>query len=196
MTAAASRPASIVVVRHGETDWNIGRVIQGRTEVPLNARGLAQAAEAAELLRDLGAWSGVITSPLGRAVRTGGIIAEALGLAAGGVDPELLERDFGAAEGLRVDVAHARWPGLEVPGAETPAALAERGSRALARILREAPGSIVVAHGALMRSALTALGGTEAPRILNGEAWRLSAEAPGSPLGISRIGAPAEQHAV
>lgn len=216
-----ARPsASIVVVRHGETDWNIGRRIQGQTDIPLNERGRAQAGEIAELLADWGPWSRVLASPLDRARTTGSIIADRLGLPHPEVVADLIERDFGSAEGVLVDDASARWPGLEVDDAEGLDALARRGADAFARTLQEAPGSIVVAHGALIRSALTRLGGAPAPRILNGEAWLLTdrgtalgaaglatGSATGSALGlatgstegrisISRLGTPAMQHAV
>ncbi|WP_075200823.1 histidine phosphatase family protein [Leucobacter celer] len=201
---------SIVVVRHGETDWNIGRRIQGRTEIPLNDTGRAQAAAAAVILRDSGTWTRVITSPLGRAAETARIIADALGLEAPGTDHGILERDFGPAEGLLVDDAAARWPGLEVPGAEPLPELAERGARAFVRHMNRAPGSIVVAHGALIRAALSTLSGTEAPRILNGEAWALSPRIDLAPspatlnepqaemprVLVRRLGTPAMQHAI
>ncbi len=208
--ARIARPAaSIVVVRHGETDWNIGRRIQGRTDIPLNERGRAQAGEIAELLADSGPWSRVLASPLDRARTTGSIIAEHLGLPHPEVVADLIERDFGSAEGVLVDDASARWPGLEVDDAEGLDALARRGADAFARALQDAPGSIVVAHGALIRSALTRLGGAPAPRILNGEAWLISERdsAADSAAGlangltegrisISRLGTPAMQHAI
>lgn len=203
---------SIVVVRHGETDWNIGRRIQGRTEIPLNDTGRAQAAAAASILRESGMWTRVIASPLGRAAETARIIAERLGLPAPSLDHGILERDFGPAEGLLVADAAARWPGLEVPGAETLAELAERGARAFSRHLHESPGAVVVAHGALIRATLSRFSGQEAPRILNGEAWVLSPYPDGSPARadlfpggtdaplpralVRRLGAPEMQHAI
>lgn len=183
---------AIAIVRHGETDWNSARRIQGRTEVPLNGTGIAQARESAELLRGAGPWRRVVSSPLGRAMQTASIIAEALGLPDPEHDEAVLERDFGPAEGLLVAEAEARWVGLEVPGAETLDALARRGAAAFARMLQESPGTIVVAHGALIRSALGHLGGAAAPRILNGEAWALEQADP-RPV-YRRIGAPAHQH--
>ena len=213
MSTPESRAASIVIVRHGETDWNIGRRIQGRTDIPLNERGRSQAGEIAELLHDAGPWQRVIASPLSRAAETARIISGRLELPQAEIADDVIERDFGSAEGMLVTDASARWPGLDVPDAEALAALAERGASAFGRILREAPGSIVVAHGALIRSALTALSGTEAPRILNGEAWLISPaaarDAPaaheipfpvdetrnGPRIAIRRLGTPAEQHA-
>lgn len=185
----------IAVVRHGETGWNIGRRIQGRSEVPLNARGRAQARETAEILREVGAWNRVVASPLGRAAETGRIIADALGLPDPDRAMDLIERDFGAAEGLPVAEAEQRWPALAIPGAESPAALARRGAAALSRLREEAPGSIAIAHGALMRAALAELSGAPVPRILNGEAW-LVLPVGGGATTIRRLGAPAGQHAL
>lgn len=194
MTTHASRSNSIVVIRHGETDWNSARRIQGRTEVPLNAVGRAQAAETAALLVGTGPWSRVIASPLGRAVETAVIVAEALGLDDPAIDAGVLERDFGPAEGRPVPEAQTLWPGLDVPGAESLDDLARRGADAFGRVLREQPGSIVVAHGALIRSALEELAGHEMPRVLNGEAWLLEAASDGPGAAglprVRRLGAP------
>ncbi|MEJ6489096.1 histidine phosphatase family protein [Leucobacter sp. USCH14] len=205
MSLPDTRASSIVIVRHGETDWNIGRRIQGRTDIALNERGHAQAGEIAELLHGEGPWQRVITSPLSRAAATARIISDRLGLPPADIDVDVIERDFGSAEGLLVEDANARWPGLDVPDAEALGALADRGAAAFARILHEAPGAIVVAHGALIRAALTALSGVEAPRILNGEAWLVApvdsaaaaavGAAEGPRFAIRRLGTPAEQHA-
>lgn len=187
---------TIVVVRHGETDWNFAGRIQGRTEVPLNSTGRAQALESAHLLRDAGPWINVISSPLGRAIETAQIIADALGLQPPSLDESLLERDFGPSEGVIVEEAKKRWSGLHVPGAETLDGLATRGSRAFTRLLLERPGSIVVAHGALIRSALTEMSGIETPRILNGEAWEITPAIDGAGRpSVASIGAPSLQHA-
>lgn len=196
MNTSSLPAASIVIVRHGETDWNIGRRIQGRTDIPLNERGRAQAREVADLLARSGNWNRVIVSPLGRAISTGQIIAERLGLASPEIDEAVTERDFGPAEGLQVSEVTTRWPGLDIPDAESLTLLAQRGAAAFTRHLCEAPGSIVIAHGALIRAALSELGGSPAPRILNGEAWLLSAEPEVSVHSVRRLGTPAMQHAL
>lgn len=180
-----SSPQAIAIVRHGETDWNLARRIQGRTEVPLNATGRAQAEATGRLLAseqvrsDWGAWSLTHSSPLGRAIETAQIIGTVLGFSDDRrqpiVDHGLWERDFGMAEGVFFDEAHAQWPNLEgIPGAETPSELADRTAEAFERLLNESPGSVVVAHGAMMRLGLGRLSGTEMPRVLNGEIWVLS----------------------
>lgn len=188
-------PRSIALVRHGETDWNINRRLQGRTDIPLNATGQAQARAAAELLREYRGhdgsdphelpWRSMVTSPLGRAVETAAIITGLLGLGEASIDEALIERRFGEAEGLLVADAQSRWPQLEVPGAETTSAVAARSAQAFARLLNEAPGTIAVAHGAMLRLGLIELCKVEIPRVLNAEVWLLTESADGPPVARS-----------
>ncbi len=181
-------PRAIALVRHGETDWNLARRIQGRTEVPLNATGRAQAAATAQLLADSPRyeWSGLHSSPLGRAIETARILGTTLGLAEPTIDAALLERDFGPAEGLLVEEAQQRWPGLEVPGGESVEDLSLRAAGALERLLIDAPGTVAIAHGAMLRAGLSRLCGVDVPRILNGEVWVLTRERSGrAPVALS-----------
>ena len=53
MAATAMPRPTIYYIRHGETDWNVAGRLQGRRDVPLNARGRAQASHCGEILRDL-----------------------------------------------------------------------------------------------------------------------------------------------
>lgn len=164
--------APIALVRHGETDWNLAQRIQGRTDIPLNDTGRTQAQATAQALAAVGPWRSVRSSPLGRAVETAKILAAGLGLPTPDRDTNFWERNFGEAEGLGVAEAQARWPGLNhIDGAESLDSLAERTAAALDRVLTEAPRSIVVAHGAMLRAGLSAVSGTEIPRIMNGEVW-------------------------
>lgn len=169
----SSLQQTIALVRHGETDWNLAKRIQGRTEVPLNPTGREQAAATAELLTG-GPWQRTFASPLGRAIETAEIIARHLGIAEPTVEAELWERDFGPAEGLLISEVEERWPDLEIPGAEPLATLATRASGAMVRLLEDAPGSVIVAHGAMLRAGIGQLTGTAMPRIANGEVWLLT----------------------
>ena len=99
MNGTETRPARLVLVRHGETDWNQERRLQGRTDNPLNGVGRAQARKAGRLLA-AEPWDVVVSSPLLRAVQTAHLIADAAGLQPAGTIPELVERDYGSAEGL------------------------------------------------------------------------------------------------
>lgn len=64
----------IYIIRHGQTELNNKQVLQGRSNYPLNEKGIAQAREAAERLRFV-TFSRVFSSPLIRAVQTAEIIA-------------------------------------------------------------------------------------------------------------------------
>jgi broad specificity phosphatase PhoE len=100
----------IYLVRHGETEWNVLRRMQGRQESPLTPRGERQARAMAGLLADLvaceaeGEWR-LVSSPLGRARQTAQAIGARLGLPVE-IDERLAEIAFGDWEGLvRDDVA-------------------------------------------------------------------------------------------
>ncbi|THD77169.1 MAG: histidine phosphatase family protein [Phenylobacterium sp.] len=100
----------IYLVRHGETEWNVARRMQGRQESRLTPRGERQAAAMAGLLADLiaceapAAWR-LVSSPLGRARQTAAAIAARLGLPIE-LDERLAEIAFGEWEGrLRDEVA-------------------------------------------------------------------------------------------
>lgn len=161
----------LYLVRHGETDWNAQRRIQGRTDIPLNDRGREQARRAGELLSRR-TWDAVITSPLARAAETGAIIAAELGLPAPETDDRLVERDYGEAEGLDISEVDRRFPpGTDPVGRETPEEVATRAMAALVDIAEAHPGQsvIVVAHGGLIRQVLnTTAPGVHYPMIANG----------------------------
>ena len=72
----ALNPIPFWFLRHGETDWNAQGLSQGRTDIPLNAIGLMQAARAAEAMRGRGIAT-IVASPLDRAYRTAEIVAQA-----------------------------------------------------------------------------------------------------------------------
>ncbi|PZE90956.1 histidine phosphatase family protein [Curtobacterium sp. MCBD17_008] len=147
----------LCLVRHGETDWNRQRRIQGSTDVPLNDTGRRQAAETAALLARR-SFDAVVSSPLSRALETGTIIADHLGLAAPAAYDGLRERSYGEAEGLtHVEIAEL-WPHDAVPGRESRAALLDRVTETLAEIaVRYDGGAVVVAtHGAVIRTVVDA----------------------------------------
>ncbi len=142
-------------MRHGQTDWNAERRIQGRTDIPLNDTGRAQALLAAEALRE-GGWARVTSSTLQRASETARIIADALGLQAPTTYAGLVERDYGVGEGTLVSDFHERYGTGVVPGGESTDELAERALRALGAVVEHAPGepTVVVAHGGVIRVLL------------------------------------------
>jgi broad specificity phosphatase PhoE len=158
-----------VLVRHGETDWNAEERAQGHADVPLNARGHAQAeAVAVELARFEPArlWS----SDLARALQTAEHVAAVTGLA---IEPDarLREYDVGKRSGMTIDEfaayfpqEHASWLAHEeerlVPGEETTAQVRARVVPALRDCLASLePGEtgVAVLHGACLKVGLMGL---------------------------------------
>ncbi|HAB93387.1 MAG TPA: histidine phosphatase family protein [Lachnospiraceae bacterium] len=85
----------IYIVRHGQTEMNNRKVLQGRSDYPLNGAGIAQAQKAADELKHI-SFTKVYTSPLKRAVQTAEIIAPK---AHAVIDDRLIEMDYGPYEG-------------------------------------------------------------------------------------------------
>jgi broad specificity phosphatase PhoE len=97
----------LFVFRHGETDWNREGRLQGHTDTPLNATGLAQA-EALALRLRTHRLDAVLSSDLARALTTARIVAETLGVPLA-TDLGLRETNVGAAEGMIWADAKARF---------------------------------------------------------------------------------------
>jgi probable phosphoglycerate mutase len=155
---AIAGPSSVLLVRHGETEWSARGCHTGRTDVPMTDAGRAQAARAGEMLATLlrsrpGAL--VFTSPLRRASETAAIAlpdmpAEETHL--------LVELDYGDYEGVTVEDIHARVPDWNLfidsaPGGESIAAATARCESFIAKLERMAAGRPVVAftHGHFSR---------------------------------------------
>lgn len=91
----------IYIIRHGQTDTNAAKQLQGRSDKPLNDVGIQQAQEAAAFLDAAGIrFSRVYTSPLIRAKQTADIVAEGV---AQMEDDRLLEMDYGPYEGMSLN---------------------------------------------------------------------------------------------
>ncbi|MBQ4353307.1 MAG: histidine phosphatase family protein [Clostridia bacterium] len=107
----------VCLIRHGQTDWNLIKRLQGQENVPLNEAGRAQAENVSaviEKIRDLGvAFGAVYTSPLSRASDTADFIAQSLGLGKAVVLDNLIERDYGSLSGLTLDERRRLFPGGE-----------------------------------------------------------------------------------
>jgi len=98
----------ILLIRHGETDWNVERRLQGHCDIALNAEGARQAAALAVVLRDE-ALDAIFSSDLQRAHDTAQAIATVRGMTVQ-TDPGLRERCFGAFEGLIHSEISERYP--------------------------------------------------------------------------------------
>lgn len=146
----------ITFVRHGQTDWNLHRRIQGSTDIPLNDTGRAQARRAGDELAD-GTWDAIVSSPLCRASETAEIIAERIGLAAPSAIDGLQERAHGAMEGMTFEERQAAFPGdTVVPGLESRDAVIDRVRAALDGVVQATDGAriLVVSHGGVIGSLI------------------------------------------
>jgi broad specificity phosphatase PhoE len=161
--------ARLLLLRHGQSEWNAAGRWQGIADPPLTAHGAEQARAAARWLARTGL-TGVVTSDLRRAVQTGAVIASELGLPVLGVEPGLRERDVGQWSGLTTDEVMARYPGqLEAwragrlertPGGESSVELTARVMEAVERLVERPDDEVVlvVTHGGVIHTVGTALG--------------------------------------
>lgn len=156
----------LLLIRHGETDWNATLRYQGQGGVPLNAQGRAQARRAGGRLARYGAGA-LYTSDIIRAAETAAIIGEQTGLRPQPM-PELREIDVGQWEGLTPEELYRRFPDHMREyerdpartvrlGGESYAQLQERALRAMNTILERHPGDqtvLAVSHGGTIRALL------------------------------------------
>jgi len=151
----------IVLVRHGETTWNRATRIQGHTDIPLSALGLAQADRLARALADE-ALDAIYSSDLRRARQTAETLAGQQGVAVR-IDAGLRERAFGRFEGLsweEIAQKHPedsiRWrrrePDFQVGGGESLVTFSARCIATVQGIVAAHPGQniAVVAHGGVL----------------------------------------------
>lgn len=143
---------SVFAIRHGETAWSLSGQHTGTTDIPLtdNGRRLAQRLRPV-LARET--FVRVLTSPLQRARET----CELAGLGAhAALDPDLVEWNYGAYEGLTPKQIHEMAPGWLIfrdgcPGGETPEEVGARVDRVIGRA-REVAGDVALfAHGHVLR---------------------------------------------
>jgi broad specificity phosphatase PhoE len=163
---------TLLLVRHGETDWNADGRLQGQTDRPLSDFGRSQAQRLAGELESEEI-EGIYSSDLSRARETAEIVGQRLGLPVA-LDPELREKDWGTWEGLTA-VERDR---VEFVG-ESTEAHQERMLRALRWISDRHPGSgcvLVVTHGGSMRRVQTAALGLALPVVENCGRWLCACE--------------------
>lgn len=148
---------TFALIRHGQTDWNAQRRLQGSTDIPLNDVGRGQARDAVAVVSGY-EWDAIVSSPLSRAAETADLIAAGLGLTVARRLSELSERSFGPAEGLQdgPELDALRVEG-GFRGAESEDEAASRGLSALEALAEEFRGGrvLVVAHGSLLRVSLS-----------------------------------------
>jgi probable phosphoglycerate mutase len=151
----------ICIVRHGETDWNVEKRIQGQTDIPLNATGRAQALAMAYNAGHHH-FSAIYSSDLGRALETAQALAEREDLPVRPL-PQLRERHYGIFQGLTAAegavlhpaaYAHyaARDPHYDFETGESMLALAARITEGIDWMVRHHTGETLcaVAHGGVL----------------------------------------------
>jgi probable phosphoglycerate mutase len=143
---------TILLARHGETDWNREGRLQGWDDRPLNALGREQARELARRLAGV-AFDAVYASDLARARETAEIVAEPHGVPVL-IDPDLREMDYGSWSGLTRSEIEQRFPEMERHDGETRERHLERVLAAAERIAVRHPGGriLIVSHGGSLRA--------------------------------------------
>lgn len=160
------------LVRHGETDWNAGKRIQGTIDIDLNDNGRRQALELGATLQAEGiVFVGLVTSTQKRARSTAEILEASLGLKATGV-PGLHEMDFGQWQGLTWAEVEDQYPNeftawlnnrrtTPTPGGESYDQVLNRTLRTLAGLAGPPGDLLVVTHGAVMLSLRSLVAGVD-----------------------------------
>lgn len=181
----------LAVLRHGPTAWNAEGRIQGRADIPLSTEGTA-ALRGLMLPDPFAGWT-ALCSPLSRCRQT----AALLGLDAA-IEPALVEMDWGAYEGQRLDTlrvaggeafaaAEARGLDFEPPGGESPRRVQARIAPLLARIAAAGTPVLAITHRGVIRALHAAARGWD---MTGKPPDRLAAHLALHVFRLSRDGAP------
>ncbi|MBN2256280.1 MAG: histidine phosphatase family protein [Anaerolineaceae bacterium] len=174
---------TILLVRHGQTDWNKKERFRGRADIPLNDNGMQQA-EATGCHIAAG-WQpvAIYSSPLSRAVSTAEAIAHPTGINVE-ICQGLIDIDYGEWQGLAPDEVRERWPEnldlwyaqpqlAEIPGGETLQYLRSRAMKTVNELARRHDGHtiVLVGHTVINRIILLGVLGLD-----DGRFWHLRQE--------------------
>ena len=162
---------TVVLLRHGRTEYNATARLQGQVDIPLDEVGEWQAEEAAQELVRRHRPTRIVSSDLLRAEATAQAVSRLCDVPVT-VDPRLRERSFGDWEGLTAEEISDRWPEQyrvwrsghdpQRTGAESRATVADRVAEAVEEHSRASDGAVVVVcHGAAITLGLTALLGLD-----------------------------------
>jgi broad specificity phosphatase PhoE len=166
----------IILIRHGETDWNREQVFRGRNDVPLNAVGLAQARAVRDSLKHADI-SVLYASPLSRAIKTASTIGEKRDLSVN-LEEGVIDIDFGTWQGLSHQLVKEKFKDLyeiwmnqphsvRFPEGESLDDVQKRSLQALERIVKNNPGKTValVSHRVVNKVLLCTVLGLELSRF-------------------------------
>jgi len=167
----------LILVRHGETEWNRGEIFRGRADIDLNKIGKRQAELLGEYLRTLDL-EAVYSSPLKRAVKTAKAIA---GVHRLDIEfaPDLIDIDYGEWQGLHLSEVKKKYSELYIkwvnspdevmmPGGESLEDVRKRASRVIEEVVdRHAGTVVVVAHRVVNKVLICALLGLDNSHFWN-----------------------------
>ena len=167
----------IVLVRHGETDWNVEEVFRGRIDIELNETGMKQAELLAEYLKDLRI-AAIYSSPLKRAQKTAEMIASYHNLDVE-IAPGLIDFDFGKWQGLshqavkdRYKEPYAEWiknpQRVKMPAGESLDDVRRRATSVVDSVVARYEGTVVlVSHRVVNKVLICALLGLDNSHFWN-----------------------------
>ena len=155
--------AQLIVVRHGETEWNLEGRRQGHLDSPLTAKGIAQSEALAQRLANY-SFSSLYSSDLGRAYQTAKLISDTTGHTIL-VDQRLRERNLGIFQGLKGDEIQQAYPGklllhktgdpdYIIPQGESSRQQAQRNISCLEEFAQKHTGKVIVivTHGGVLNA--------------------------------------------
>ena len=158
----AVQPTRFGLIRHGETQWNRQKKIQGQTDTRLSREGRTQVQLWAERLKEIG-WDRILTSDLRRARQTAEIINSELRQPVR-MDSRLREQDWGSWTGLTVRQLRAAYPAavaaqeaagwnFQPPGGESRREVLQRSRLGLLEAADRCPGRriLVVTHAGVIK---------------------------------------------
>ena len=167
----------IILVRHGETEWNVKEVFRGRIDIELNETGLKQAQPLAKYLSDIKI-DAIYSSPLRRALTTAEIIASYHKLKVE-IAPGLIDFDYGEWQGLphqevrdKYGRLYAQWINcpdrVKMPAGESLDEVRKRAMKVVDRVITKYEGSVVlVSHRVVNKVLICALLGLDNSHFWN-----------------------------
>lgn len=168
---------TLILVRHGQTEWNRVERFRGRYDIPLNKTGIAQAGKTARYVSQNWKPAAIYSSPLGRAVETARPIAKSCNLPLQ-LHEGLIDVNYGAWQGLTPDEARITWPELvktwyehpekvQIPDGESLAEARQRVIKSLREIclLHAGKEIVLVSHNDMIRLILMEMLGIDNDRF-------------------------------
>ncbi|MEE8381920.1 MAG: histidine phosphatase family protein [Thermodesulfobacteriota bacterium] len=162
----------VILIRHGETNWNTKQIFRGRKDIPLNEVGLAQAKAVGISLKDIQI-DAVYSSPLGRALETANALSESRSLEIE-LDEGFIDIDFGKWQGTSHEEVQKKYKDLyemwltkpqmvTFPEGESLKDVNTRSMEALEKVIKKHPGKTlaIVSHRVLNKVLLCSVLGLE-----------------------------------